>query len=125
MSNYVILKLYNKDNSTFVENFEGSTSIMIIFCLENERWTQECMPPLADTENMTMTPEEEVLDKTFANDFEQYKQLVSIKHLDNGIQLLQILNDTTKLQQINDGVKESDIKQGVVIVNTVGEIIVC
>ena len=123
MSNYVILKLYNKDNSTFVENFEGSTSIMIIFCLENERWTQECMPPLADPENMT--PEEEVLDKTFANDFEQYKQLVSIKHLDNGIQLLQILNDTTKLQQINDGVKESDIKQGVVIVNTVGEIIVC
>jgi hypothetical protein len=81
------------------------------------------MPPLADPENMT--PEEEVLDKTFANDFEQYKQLVSIKHLDNGIQLLQILNDTTKLQQINDGVKESDIKQGVVIVNTVGEIIVC
>jgi hypothetical protein len=98
---------------------------MIIFCLENERWTQECMPPLADPENMTMTPEEEVLDKTFANDFEQYKQLVSIKHLDNGIQLLQILNDTTKLQQINDGVKESDIKQGVVIVNTVDEIIVC
>jgi hypothetical protein len=83
------------------------------------------MPPLALADPENMTPEEEVLDKTFANDFEQYKQLVSIKHLDNGIQLLQILNDTTKLQQINDGVKESDIKQGVVIVNTVGEIIVC
>jgi len=123
MSNYVILKLYNKDNSTFVENFEGSTSIMEVFYLENEEWTQECMPPLIDPENMT--PEEEVANKTFANDFEQYKHLSSIKHLDNGTQLLQILNDTTKLQQMNDGVKESEIKQGVVIVNTVGEIIVC
>ena len=123
MSNYVILKLYNKDNSTFVENCEGSTSITEVFYLENDRWTQECMPPLADPENMT--PEEEVLDKTFANDFEQYKQLSSIKHLDNGTQLLQILNDTSKLQQMNDGVKECDVEQGVVIVNTVGEVIVC
>ena len=121
MSNYVILKLYNKDNSTFVEKVEGSTSITEVFYLENEEWTQECMPPLIDPENMT--PEEEVANKTFANDFEQYKQLSSIKHLDDGMRLLQILNDTSKLQQMNDGVKECDVEQGVIIINTVGEII--
>ena len=87
MSNYVTIELFRSGDDWFVDKQENSESILEVFYLNNGVWRQDCVPPLAQDD-------EELTEKL---SYEQYKRFMSIKRIDNGEKLLDMLNDKLRI----------------------------
>ncbi len=92
MSNYVTIELFRSGDDWFVEKQENSESILEVFYLENGIWRQECVPPLYD-EDVELTE----TCRLFMDDYEEYKRFMSMKRIDNGEKLLDMLNNKLRI----------------------------
>lgn len=116
MSRYVEVKMFKMSESDyypFLEECDGAKEAWEVFQLNDEgQWIQECIPPLIDNYEDNSYNEEE------------HKELTAIKGFDgdDGEKLLRFLNEQTKQQQLENGVSESDVFQGKVILNSLGNI---
>lgn len=120
MSRYVPVKT---SDYSFMEEREGASAkeAWELFQLNDEgQWIQEWMPPLIHDKPDS---EEQVYGNGFDKD--QHKELTAIKGFqgDDGEKLLRFLNEQTKKQQLENGANESDVFQGTVILNSLGNII--
>lgn len=116
MTRYVEVKMFKVSDSDyypFLEERDGAKEAWEVFQLNDEgQWIQECIPPLIDNYEDNSYNEEE------------HKELTAIKGFDgdDGEKLLRFLNEQTKQQQLENGVSESDVFQGTVILNSLGNI---
>ena len=87
MSNYVTIELFRSGDDWFIEKQENSEPILEVFYLNNGIWRQECLPPLEQYDV-------ELTDKLSDED---YKRFASIKWIDNGEKLLDMLNNKLRI----------------------------
>jgi hypothetical protein len=101
----------------FMEHRDGAVEAWELFQLNDEgQWVQECMPPLIDNDDCTSTTE---------YDEQSHMELTAIKGFEDGEgeKLLRFLNEQTIAQQLENGVSESDVVDGTIILNSLGKII--
>jgi len=127
MSKYVTVNMYYQKWERYkgdgycpaTENGEGDDgSNYETFHLNDEgEWTQEYI--YDEPENLKEL--RDILGKNYVSRDYHMKQ-TSIYSLDgdNGIKLLKILNEETRVQQLDDGVEEKDIQSGCAIFNIMG-----
>lgn len=136
MSRYVLVKMHRMTASSdsnycpFMEECDGSNETWELFQLNDEgQWVQECMPPLIDEESVRAENERRYCNMIYGkSDIEEQcdePELAAIKGFEggDGERLLRHLNKETKRQQLETGVKESDVCQGTVILNSLNQII--
>ena len=136
MSRYVLVKMHRMTVSSdsnycpFMEERDGANETWELFQLNDEgQWVQECMPPLIDEESLRAEEERRycnmIYGKSDNEDPVVDEELTAIKGFDggDGERLLRHLNKETKRQQLETGVKESDVCQGTVILNSLNQII--
>ncbi len=127
MSKYVTVKMYYQKWERYngdgycasTENDDGNDgSNYETFHLNDDgKWTQEYI--YDEPENLKEL--KEILGKNYISRDYHMKQ-TSIYSLDgdNGAKLLKILNEETRVEQLDDGVEEKDIQRGSAIFNIMG-----
>ena len=127
MSKYVTVSMYYQKWERYkgdgycpsTENEEGDdgSNYETFHLNEDGEWTQEYI--YDEPENLQEL--KEILGKNYINRDYHMKQ-TSIYSLDgdNGIKLLSILNEKTRVEQLDDGVEEKDIQSGCAIFNIMG-----
>lgn len=143
MSRYVLVKMHRMTASSdsnycpFMEERDGANETWELFQLNDEgQWVQECMPPLIDHSEEDERAE---FNKQYCNriygksdsedtvvDADQYEELTAIKGFEggDGERLLRFLNEQTAKQQLENGVGESDVFLGTMIINSLGHTLV-
>ena len=127
MSRYVLVKMFKVTDYTFMDERDGASEVWELFQLNDEgQWVQEYMPPLVylEPKNDEHAEHNKLYDNKY--DLSLHMELTTIKGFEggHGERLLQHLNEQTTKQQLENGVHESDIAKGVVILNSIGEILV-
>ncbi len=128
MSKYVSVKMYkasvsdsDSDYYPFVDECDGAEEVWEVFYLNDDgQWIQEYLPPLISIEHNKIYGDDDF-------DFELHKEVTTIKGLTgaNGEKLLKLLNEQTAKQQMeDDGVSESDVVKGTVILNSMDQMLV-
>ena len=138
MSRYVLVKMHRMTASSdsnycpFMEECDGSNETWELFQLNDEgQWVQEHMPPLIYHSDEDERSEKErrycnmIYGKSDIEEQCDEPELAAIKGFEggDGERLLRHLNKETKRQQLETGVKESDVCQGTVILNSLNQII--
>ena len=127
MSKYVTVNVYyqkwerfNGDGycaSTTNGDGDDASNYETFHLNDDGQWTQEYI--YDEPENLKEL--QDILGKNYiSRDFQMKRASIFSLDGDNGIKLLKILNEETKLQQLDDGVEEKDIQTGFTIFNIMG-----